>query len=113
VLEVNDVLMLVRRRLRRRCGELRALTRIASVLARNSTMRPRARLYYEQLEEEVKGARCGFVSTQRQMSNEMMERSEQGNDVSKNADQMDNDGENEDEDDQTDEGTTHVSTSCC
>jgi acetyl-CoA carboxylase carboxyltransferase component len=105
VLEVDDVLVLVRRRLRRHCRE------IASVLVRKSTMRPRARLYYEQLEEEDKGKRCGMVSTQRKMSDEIVERSDQGDDVSKKADDMDAD--NKDENDETDKGATHVSTSCC
>jgi hypothetical protein len=79
--------------------------------ARKSTMRPRARLYYEQLEEKVKGKGCGMVFMQRKLSDEIVERSEPEDDVSKKADDMDSD--NKDENDETDKGATHVSTSCC
>jgi hypothetical protein len=51
-----------------------------------------------------------MVSTQRNMSDELKERSVQGDNVSKNADDMDAD--NKDEDDETDKRATHVSTFC-
>jgi hypothetical protein len=51
-----------------------------------------------------------MVSTQRKMSDEIVERSKPEDDGSKKADDMDAD--NKDEDNETDKGATDVITSC-